>query len=143
MSGRFSPRFIYLTLFRFPHILIRTNCREGSLLEPDVFNRKLIDWLVRYNADRAHRAFKNLMSPAQYMMFLRPSQFPQVVQESKIGRPYAFACQFFMQNTMAVKQNTKIDEIKSQKPYFENDKISIFKEDILKITAIPENSVDL
>jgi len=41
-----------------------------------------------------------------------------------------------MQNTMAVKQNTKVDEIKSQKPYFENDKISIFKEDILKITAI-------
>ena len=48
-----------------------------------------------------------------------------------------------MQNTMAVKQNTKVDEIKSQKPYFENDRISIFKEDILKITAIPENSVDL
>jgi len=48
-----------------------------------------------------------------------------------------------MQNIMAVKQNTKVDEIKSQKPYFENDKISIFKEDILKIIAIPENSIDL
>jgi site-specific DNA-methyltransferase (adenine-specific) len=48
-----------------------------------------------------------------------------------------------MQNIIAVKQNTKVDEIKSQKPYFENDKISIFNEDILKITAIPENSVDL
>ena len=42
-----------------------------------------------------------------------------------------------------IKQNIKVDKIKSQKPYFENDKISIFKEDILKIIAIPENSIDL
>ena len=48
-----------------------------------------------------------------------------------------------MQNTMAAKQNNikPVSEVK--KPYFENDKISIFNEDILKITAIPENSVDL
>jgi site-specific DNA-methyltransferase (adenine-specific) len=49
-----------------------------------------------------------------------------------------------MQNIMTVKQNTKkVEEVKFQKPYFEKDKISIFNEDILKITAIPENSVDL
>ena len=48
-----------------------------------------------------------------------------------------------MQDTIVIKQNTKVDEIKSQKPYFEKDGISIFKEDILKITAIPENSIDL
>jgi len=35
------------------------------------------------------------------------------------------------------------DEINSRKSYFEKDGISIFKDDILKITSIPENSVDL
>ena len=34
-------------------------------------------------------------------------------------------------------------EMKTQKSYFEKDGISIFNDDILKITAIPENSVDL
>ena len=48
-----------------------------------------------------------------------------------------------MQNTIAVKQDTKVDEINYQKPYFENDNISIYKDDILKIIAIPENSIDL
>ena len=49
-----------------------------------------------------------------------------------------------MQNTIATKQNIKqVDEIKSPKPYFGNDKTLIFNEDILKITAISENSVDL
>ncbi len=48
-----------------------------------------------------------------------------------------------MQNTLVIKNNTKINKIKSQKPYFGNNKTSIFNEDILKITAIPENSIDL
>jgi len=49
-----------------------------------------------------------------------------------------------MQNTMSARQNIKeVDEVKSLQPYFRNDKILIFNEDILKITAIPENSVDL
>ena len=45
---------------------------------------------------------------------------------------------------MAVKESMKrTDIIKSQKPYFEQDRILIFNDDILKITSIPENSVDL
>ena len=44
---------------------------------------------------------------------------------------------------MTVKQNKKVDGFGSQKPYFEKDSISIYKDDILRITAIPENSVDL
>ncbi|MCG2689823.1 transcriptional repressor LexA, partial [Candidatus Parcubacteria bacterium] len=32
---------------------------------------------------------------------------------------------------------------KTQKPYFEADKVAIYQEDILKITAVPENSIDL
>ena len=42
-----------------------------------------------------------------------------------------------------IREIKQIDEIKSQKPYFEKDGVSIFNEDILKITAIPENSIDL
>lgn len=61
---------------------------EGSLLEPDVFNRKLVDWLVWYNTDRVHCAFQNKLSPVQFMVSLQPSQFPQLTQESKIGWPY-------------------------------------------------------
>jgi site-specific DNA-methyltransferase (adenine-specific) len=37
----------------------------------------------------------------------------------------------------------RVDEITFQKPYFEKDGISIFKDDILEITSIPKNSVDL
>jgi len=49
-----------------------------------------------------------------------------------------------MQNKLATKQDIKkVGEIKSLKPYFDNDKILIFNEDILKISAIPKNSVDL
>ncbi len=34
-------------------------------------------------------------------------------------------------------------ETKDQKPYFQKDRVSIFNEDILKIDAIPEKSIDL
>ena len=37
----------------------------------------------------------------------------------------------------------RVDDIKSQKPYFEIEGISIFNDDILKIASIPEASVDL
>src|SRR3989344_2778907 len=36
-----------------------------------------------------------------------------------------------------------IPETKLQKPYFITDGTSIFKDDILKITSIPESSIDL
>lgn len=45
-----------------------------------------------------------------------------------------------MLDTITAK-NTK--EKTASAPYFESDNILIYKADILKITAIPENSVDL
>lgn len=66
----------------------------GSLLEPNVFNRKLIDWLVWYNTVRVHHAFKNQLSPVQFMMTLEPAQFPQLTEESKNGWPYTKICNF-------------------------------------------------
>lgn len=48
-----------------------------------------------------------------------------------------------MQNIKVTKQNKNDVEIKDVKPYFEYDNITIFKDDILKISAIPHNSIDL
>jgi len=49
-----------------------------------------------------------------------------------------------MLNTTVLKHNIKIDSLVSrQDPYFKNDRILIYNEDILKITTIPENSIDL
>ena len=46
-------------------------------------------------------------------------------------------------DNMDNNKNKKINEIKSQKPYFKKDGISIYNDDILRITAIPENYIDL
>jgi site-specific DNA-methyltransferase (adenine-specific) len=43
---------------------------------------------------------------------------------------------------MSIKQNIK-KEVKDIKPYFECDNIFIYKDDILNISAIPHNSIDL
>ncbi|KJJ85151.1 adenine specific DNA methyltransferase (hpaim) [Candidatus Omnitrophus magneticus] len=48
-----------------------------------------------------------------------------------------------MQNIVAVKKNEKIILGKSQKPYLKKNSISIFNDDILKITSILEDSIDL
>jgi site-specific DNA-methyltransferase (adenine-specific) len=48
-----------------------------------------------------------------------------------------------MQNVMSIKQSIKKEEVKDIKPYFEYDNIFIYKDDILKISAIPHNSIDL
>lgn len=43
-----------------------------SLLNPPTFNQKLMDWLIWYNTERPHFAFKNLLSPLQFMVSLIP-----------------------------------------------------------------------
>lgn len=49
-----------------------------------------------------------------------------------------------MKNTIFIKQNIKqTNNLKTSKPYFVHENILIYKEDILKITAIPYNSIDL
>ena len=40
------------------------------LLNPDEFNRKLIDYLIFYNTERVHHAFQNKLSPIQFMITL-------------------------------------------------------------------------
>jgi transposase InsO family protein len=38
------------------------------LLEPERFNEKLMDWLIFYNTKRVHYAFKNQLTPVQYLL---------------------------------------------------------------------------
>ena len=59
----------------------------GDLLDPMIFNRKLIDWLIWYNTERVHFAFQNKMSPVQFMLSLEPRPLP-TLQKSKIGWPH-------------------------------------------------------
>ena len=59
------------------------------LLNPDEFNRRLIDYLIFYNTERVHHAFQNKFSPIQFMMTLQPEFLPlSLPQESKIGLHY-------------------------------------------------------
>lgn len=44
-----------------------------DLLNPNIFNRKLMEWLLWYNTERPHHAFKNRLSPLQFMLSLTPS----------------------------------------------------------------------
>ena len=56
------------------------------LLNPDEFNRKLMDYLIFYNTQRVHHAFQNKLSPIQFMLSL---PMPQIIfnmpQECKTG----------------------------------------------------------
>lgn len=63
------------------------------LINPDDFNRKLVDYLIFYNTKRAHYAFQNRLSPVQFMMLLQPAQLIlKMPLESKIGWHYTRYC---------------------------------------------------
>ena len=59
------------------------------LINPEEFNRKLVDYLIFYNIDRVHHAFKNKLSPIQFIVNWQRSQnIFQLSEESKIGLHY-------------------------------------------------------
>ncbi|MBZ1348867.1 MAG: integrase core domain-containing protein [Candidatus Liptonbacteria bacterium] len=66
------------------------------LLNPDEFNRKLIDYLIFYNTERVHYAFQNKLSPVQFMLSLKQrsslyflqNKIPLRSQECKSGCGY-------------------------------------------------------
>jgi len=41
---------------------------------PNLFNQKLMEWLIWYNTERPHFAFKNRLSPLQFMLSLKQPQ---------------------------------------------------------------------
>lgn len=58
----------------------------GDLENPDNFNRQVIDYLLWYNTERPHYAFKNKMSPIQYLLSL--SRNLKINEECRIGWTY-------------------------------------------------------
>src|SRR3989344_4867405 len=66
----------------------------NELLYPDIFNKRLIDYLIFYNTERVHYAFKNKMSPVGFMLSLEQSTnlFLNLPRESKSGLRYTSAC---------------------------------------------------
>lgn len=64
----------------------------GALLNLDVFNRLLIDWLDWYNSYRVHWAFGNKLSPLQFAMSLKVQELTQLPQECKNGWTHTAAC---------------------------------------------------
>lgn len=57
---------------------------KKELLNPDIFNNKIIDYLIWYNTKRVHCAFKNKLSPIQFILSLQANNF-NLPQECKIG----------------------------------------------------------
>jgi len=76
----------------------------SELLEPDVFNRSLMDYLIWYNTERVHKAFQNKLSPIQFIIQWQKEQMaafqtaPHTIKsikfpyESKIGWRYTQYC---------------------------------------------------
>lgn len=64
----------------------------NQLLEPAVFNRGLMDWLIFYNTRGVHHAFKNKYSPVQYMLSLQQ----QVNFSQKCNWRWPYTPAFFM-----------------------------------------------
>jgi transposase InsO family protein len=54
------------------------------LLNPDDFNRKLIDYLIFYNIERVHYAFQNKLSPVQYILRWQEQQLVQTKVANKL-----------------------------------------------------------
>ena len=64
---------------------------KSELLNPDIFNNKIIDYLIWYNTKRVHGAFKNKFSPIQFIMSLQTNNF-NLPQECKVGWTYTSVC---------------------------------------------------
>ena len=64
----------------------------SDLLYPELFNTKLIDYLVFYNTQRVHHAFQNKLSPVQFMISIQGNKqyILNMPQECKSGWHYTF-----------------------------------------------------
>ena len=64
------------------------NYHKGLLLNPDLFNTKLMDYLIWYNTRRVHYAFGNKLSPIQFLLSWKPTANSQLPAECKYGWPH-------------------------------------------------------
>jgi len=62
----------------------------SDLLYPEIFNTKLIDYLIFYNTERVHYAFQNKLSPVQFMISIQESKqfILNMPQECRSGWHY-------------------------------------------------------
>lgn len=61
----------------------------NELLDPECFNKGLMDYLIFYNTRRVHCAFKNKLSPVQFMLQWQEQQL-NLGQECKWRWPYTW-----------------------------------------------------
>ena len=61
------------------------------LKNPDDFNCKLMDYLIFYNTRRVHHAFRNRLSPIQFMLQWSEDNIIKIPLESRIGLHYTTA----------------------------------------------------
>lgn len=62
-----------------------------DLIEPDVFNRKLVDYLIFYNTERVHHAFRNKLSPLGFMLQWSKTNITKLPLESRIGWGHTYS----------------------------------------------------
>jgi transposase InsO family protein len=67
------------------------NYHLQDLFTSNSFNEKLVEWLDWYNCDRVHFAFKNRLSPVQFMLSLNYSNLPV---ECNMIWPHTESCIF-------------------------------------------------
>ena len=60
----------------------------SDLKTPEIFNGRLVDYLVWYNTERVHCAFQNKLSPVQFMLQLPREAVANMPAECKSGWPY-------------------------------------------------------
>lgn len=60
---------------------------RSLLLKPDLFNEKLMDYLIFYNTKRVHYAFQNKLTPLQYLL-----QYEQLPVECKTTCGHTITC---------------------------------------------------
>ena len=66
---------------------------QNLLLDVDVFNRKLMEYLIFYNCARVHHAFGNKLSPFQFLV-QSPYYQRNFAEECKLGWPHTGALLF-------------------------------------------------
>ena len=62
--------------------------RAFLLKNPDDFNRELMDYLIFYNTERVHYAFRNQLSPIQFMLQWSQANIVKMPVESRTGLHY-------------------------------------------------------
>ena len=75
---------------------------DALLLDMDRFNERLMDWLIFYNTKRVHHAFKNKLSPVQYLL-----QYERLPAECKTTCGHTFTCFNFNLDVQCSPQGAK------------------------------------